>query len=110
MMNRSRADVLRRKFMYVVIINFPPIMKGKDAEFIEWFAWSNRELARHKGYLGRRLLRPAGGGNYVAVMELESRGTFAAMQHSPEHDEVAGRVAGLLNGWPDLRQYEVVVG
>ena len=96
--------------MYVVIINFPPIMKDKDAEFLEWFAWSNMEFARHKGFLGHRLLRPAGGGNYVAVMEHESRETFAAMQHSPEHDEAAGRIASLLNGRPDLRQYEVVVG
>ena len=43
--------------MFVVIINFPPIKAGKDAEFQEWFAWSNKEFAKHKGFINRRLLK-----------------------------------------------------
>ncbi len=29
--------------MFVNIIHFPPVKAGKDAEFREWFAWSNQE-------------------------------------------------------------------
>jgi hypothetical protein len=41
----------RRFIMFMVIINFPPIKKGKDAEFREWFAWSNEVFAKEKGIL-----------------------------------------------------------
>ncbi len=33
--------------MFIVIISFPPIKPGKDDEFREWFAWSNKEFANH---------------------------------------------------------------
>jgi len=44
--------------MFVNIIHFPPIKPDKDAEFREWFAWSNQEYARHPGFISRKLLRP----------------------------------------------------
>jgi hypothetical protein len=28
--------------MFIAIISFPPIKAGKDAEFLEWFAWTNK--------------------------------------------------------------------
>jgi hypothetical protein len=31
--------------MFILIISFPPIKPGKDEEFKEWFAYSNRELS-----------------------------------------------------------------
>jgi hypothetical protein len=37
--------------MFVVISNFPSIKEGKDAEFREWFAWTNKEFAKFKGLL-----------------------------------------------------------
>ena len=57
--------------MFVVIINFPPIKAGKDVEFQEWFSWSNKEFAKHKGFINRRLLKPLKGGSYAAVIEHE---------------------------------------
>jgi hypothetical protein len=33
--------------MFVVIISFPPIKPGKDNEFREWFAWSNKEFSNY---------------------------------------------------------------
>jgi len=54
--------------MFVVIINFPPIKAGKDAEFQKWFAWSNKEFAKHKGFINRRLLIPLKEGIYAAVV------------------------------------------
>ena len=53
--------------MFIVIINFPPIKAGKDEEFREWFAWSNKEFAKSAGFISRRLLKPVKGGNYAAL-------------------------------------------
>jgi heme-degrading monooxygenase HmoA len=94
--------------MLVVIIHFPPIREGKKGEFLKWFASSNEEFAKHEGFLGRRLLEPVGGGNYVAVMEHASRETFAAVQRAPGHEEASRQVSALLDGQPNLWQYEVV--
>jgi hypothetical protein len=44
--------------MFIVIISFPPIKPGKDEEFREWFAWSNKEFSNYKGLINRRLLKP----------------------------------------------------
>ena len=30
--------------MFVVVISFPPIKAGKDAEFREWFAFDERTI------------------------------------------------------------------
>lgn len=94
--------------MLVVIIHFPPIKEGKEAEFLAWFAWSNREFAKHEGFVGRRLLTPIAGGTYTAVVEHESRETFAMVQRAPGHGEAAARVASLIEGQPKIEQYEVV--
>ena len=97
--------------MFVVLINFPAIKEGKDTEFREWFEWSNKEFINHKGFIRRLLLKSAqGGGNYVAVVEHESRETFMAMHNSPAHEEAGKRVVLLLNGHPTPQFYEVVVG
>jgi len=96
--------------MFVVIINFPPIKAGKDAEFRDWFTWSNKEFAKHKGFIRRRLLKPVKGGNYAAVVEHESDKTFMAMHTSPVHDEAGKRVGALLDGHPTPQFYEVIVG
>jgi len=95
--------------MFVVIINFPPIKAGKDAEFQEWFKWSNKEFAKHKGFISRRLLKPIKGGNYAAVVEHESNETFMSMHTSPIHDEAGKRVGALLDGHPTPHFYEVIV-
>lgn len=94
--------------MFVVIINFPRITEGKDAEFREWFAWSNKEFVNYKGFISRRLLKPIKSGNYAAIVEHESRETFMAMHNSPSHDEAGKRVAPLFDGNPTPQFYEVI--
>ena len=94
--------------MFVAIINFPPIKEGKDSEFQEWFAWTNKEFANCKGFVGRRLLKPLKGGTYAAIMEHESRETFIAMGDSPVHAEAGKRVAPLLDGQPTVEFYNVI--
>ena len=96
--------------MFVNIVHFPSVKEGKDAEFREWFAWSNEVFARHTGFLSRKLLKPRKGGNYVAVVEHESYDTFMAMHTSPVHAEANQRVESLLNGDPTPEFYEVAVG
>jgi heme-degrading monooxygenase HmoA len=96
--------------MFVAFINFPPIKPGKDAEFKEWFAWSNREFAPLKGFIRRRLLKPREGGNYAAFVEFESYEAFTTIHTSPTHNEADKRVALLLDGSPTPGFYEVVMG
>ena len=96
--------------MFVNVILFPPVKEGKDAEFRQWFAWSNEEYAKHKGFIRRRLLRPRRGGNYAALVEHDSYETFMAMHTSPTQAEAKKRVTPLLGGDPTPQFYEVVLG
>lgn len=47
--------------MFVVIVSFPPIKTGKEADFLDWFASSNRTFSEFSGFLRRRLLKPIEG-------------------------------------------------
>jgi len=96
--------------MFIVIISLPPIKPGKDEEFREWFASSNKEFANYKGFIHRRLLKPLKGGNYAAIVEHESHETFMSMHNSPEHGEADKRVAPLFDGNKTPQFYEVIVG
>lgn len=96
--------------MFVNIIYFPPIKPSKDAEFLEWFKWSNAEYAKHKGFISRKLLKPREGGNYAAVVEHESYETFWAMHTSSTQAEAGKRVMPLVDGNPKPEFYELVVG
>ncbi|MBI3964062.1 MAG: antibiotic biosynthesis monooxygenase [Chloroflexi bacterium] len=93
--------------MLVNMVQFPPIKAGKDAEFREWFAWSNRQYAEHPGFISRRLLQPRGGGNYVAIVEHETFESFMAMHTSPTQAEAHRRVEPLFDGSPSPSFYEV---
>ncbi|MCE5333854.1 MAG: antibiotic biosynthesis monooxygenase [Desulfobacteraceae bacterium] len=96
--------------MFVVFISFPPIKEGKDAEFREWFASTNKTFSNHKGFIRRRLLKPLEAGNYAAIVEFENQDGFKAMHNSPEHDKAGERVKPLFDGNPTPHFYEVAVG
>jgi heme-degrading monooxygenase HmoA len=95
--------------MFINIIQFPTIKPGKDAEFREWFAWSNDEYAKHKGFLSRRLSKPREGGNYVGLVEHESYETFMVMHTSSTQAEANQRVKPLFDGSPTPDFLEVVM-
>ncbi len=95
--------------MFISIISFPPIKPGREEEFMEWVAWSNREFSRLRGFRGRRLLKPLDGGNYVAILEHDSYETFKAMQSDPIHGEAHKRVVPLLEGNPEPRFFNVIM-
>lgn len=94
--------------MFVVIISFPPVKEGKDQQFREWFAASNRKFSAFEGFLSRKLLKPSQGGNYAAVVEFENQAAFLAMHGSTGHDRAGEEVRPLLDGIPTPAFYEVV--
>ena len=96
--------------MFVVVISFPPIKAGKDAEFREWFASTNEQFSTFKGFIGRRLLKPLGEGNYAAIVEFETQEAFKAMHSSPAHDKAGEQVKPLFDGNPTPHFYEVAIG
>jgi len=94
--------------MFVDFVFFPPIKDGKDAEFREWFAWSNEGFAKSEGFISRTLLIPLEGGNYASVFEFQSQEAFKAMQASPFHAEANKRGVPLFDGFPDHHFYELI--
>ena len=94
--------------MFIVIISFPPIRDGKDADFQKWFASSNQTFANFKGFISRKLLKPLEGGNYAAIVEFENQAAFHAMHSSSLHDQAGEQVRPLFDGKPTPKFYEVI--
>lgn len=106
----AEAQEMKLGGMFVNLVSFSSLKPGKEAEFLEWFRWSNELYARHKGFISRTLLRPTDGRPiYAAIVEHESKETFTAMHHSPDREEAFRRVAPLFAGKPTPHFYEVVV-
>lgn len=95
--------------MFLNIIHFPPIKNGKEAEFKNWFAWSNELYAKHEGFISRRLLKPLDGGHYVGLVEHVSYQTFMAMHTSSTQAEVNVAAEGLFDNHPTPEFYELVL-
>ncbi len=96
--------------MFVALISFPPIKSGKDEEFRDWFASSNRAFSTFRGFRSRKLLKPLEGGNYAAIVEFEDQDTFQAMHSSAIHEKAGEQVKPLFEGKPTPRFYEVISG
>jgi heme-degrading monooxygenase HmoA len=94
--------------MFVVMIAFPPIKEGKDAEFRQWFDASNEVFSNFKGFISRKLLRPVDGGNYAAIVEFADQAAFQAMHSSAAHAEAGAKVKPLFDGKPTPTFYEVI--
>jgi heme-degrading monooxygenase HmoA len=96
--------------MFLVIISFPGIKDGKDAEFRKWFESSNQEYSGFPGFISRKLLKPLESGNYAAIVEFKDQAGFKAMHSSSIHDEVGEQVRPLFDGKPTPKFYEVIQG
>lgn len=69
--------------MFVNIVEFPPIVPGKEQQFEDWFTWSNSLYETFPGFVSRRLLKPTSAdGPYLGIVEHESEETFMAMHTS----------------------------
>ncbi len=95
--------------MFVNIIQFPPIMEGKDKEFREWFDWSNKVYANFNGFISRRLLKSTETENYIGLVEHKNEETFMAMHHSEERQKAWAKVEPLLKGSPTPAFYNVII-
>jgi len=96
--------------MFVNLVEFPPIKKGKEDEFKKWFAWSSTVYEKFDGFISRRLLKPTKAkGNYVAIVEHESEKTFMAMHLSDKRQKAWAKVEPLLEGSPTPHFYEVII-
>ena len=96
--------------MFIVIISFPPIKEGRDADFQKWFASSNQAFHNFTGFISRRLLKPVAGGNYAAIVEFKDQTAFQAMHSSLTHDEAGDQVRPLFDGKPTPTFYQVISG
>ncbi len=74
--------------MFVNLIYFPEIKKGKEEAFLAWFDESNRRLSSFPGFVRRTLLEPVSAGQYVGLIEHASKKTFMDMHHSPTQAEL----------------------
>lgn len=95
--------------MFVNIVEFPPVKKGKDEEFRKWFARSNTVYEKFDGFISRRLLKPTKGGNYAAIVEHDTEETFMAMHMSKERQKAWEKVEPLLDGHPKPGFYDVII-
>lgn len=93
--------------MFIALARFPDVPADREADFQDWFAWSNRQLADVDGLLGRRLLRTADG-HYSALVEHESAATFAAMHAAPMVAQIHARLHQIIPEPPRATQFEVV--
>lgn len=96
--------------MFVNIVEFPSIKKGKDEDFRKWFEWSNSVYEKFDGFISRRLLKPTKGkGNYAAIVEHDTEETFMTMHLSEERQKAWERVEPLLDGIPKPGFYNVII-
>lgn len=96
--------------MFIVIISFPRIKDGKDAEFRKWFDSSNQAYSGFQGFISRKLLKPLEPANYTAIVEFENQAGFKAMHSSSIHDKESEQVKLLFDGKPTPTFYEVISG
>ncbi len=96
--------------MFIVIVSFPAIKEGKDADFRNWFASSSKTFSKFSGFINRRLLEPIDGGNYAAIVEFSDQVAFKTMHGSPAHEKALEQVLPLFAGKPAPAFYQVISG
>ena len=93
--------------MFINIVEFPPIKKGKEQEFKKWFKESNAVFSKFDGFISRRLL-VSGKGSYVGIVEHRSKDSFMKMHTSKERADLHAKAAPMLDGEPKPSFYDVV--
>jgi heme-degrading monooxygenase HmoA len=96
--------------MFIVLISFPHIKDGKDAEFRKWFDSSNQAYSGFQGFISRKLLKPLEGGTYAAIVEFDNQDGFRTMHSSFIHEQQGAEVRSLFDGKPAPKFYEVIQG
>lgn len=94
--------------MHIAIARFPAVPAERDKDFRDWFAWSNDQLRGMVGLRGRRLLR-APDGSYIALVEHDSAGAFAAMHKAEAVSMIHRGLGRILNDRRQAMRYDVLV-
>ena len=94
--------------MHIAIARFPAVPAEHDKDFRDWFAWSNDQLRGMVGLRGRRLLR-APDGSYIALVEHDSAGAFAAMHKAEAVSMIHRGLGRILNDRRQAMRYDVLV-
>ena len=81
---------------------------GSEARLESAFAESQKALGSSEGLLGRRLLRGRDG-SYMVIVEHQSRQTLEAMRKGPDHGRWHAELTSLMDGPPQLSEFEPVV-
>jgi heme-degrading monooxygenase HmoA len=84
--------------MTVVSVLRLPVRPGKEDELVSAFA-ELRIFERSResgGFLGARLLRPAGGGPFLVVAEWEDAADYQRWLDNPVREEVGSRLEHLV--------------
>lgn len=105
----------RRSFLkgqvgaFVNLVDFAPLMPGKEEAFQEWFRHSSEVFARHRGFISRTLLGPIEGSRrYAAVVEHESKETFMDMHLSDDREQLFQEVEPLISGESKPHFYQLL--
>lgn len=96
--------------MFINTIEFPAITAGKETEFLEWFKWSNSIYKNFNGFISRRLLKSnIGNGNYISLVEHESKDTFMLMHTSKERQAAFSKLKPLMEGSLIANFYDLII-
>ena len=96
--------------MFVNIMQFPPVSAERESAFHQWFTWSNEQYTKHPGFIRRTLLKSHKQGNYVALIEHESKETFMAMHTSSSQAEAHDRLMKIIDAGPTAQFYDTIEG
>ena len=95
--------------MFIALVRFPDIPTDRDTEFQNWFAWSNEQLTGAAGLRSRRLLHATDGG-YCALVQHDTRESFAAMHAVPAVAQIQAGLREIVPEPPQATQFDVVSG
>jgi heme-degrading monooxygenase HmoA len=84
------------------------LKKGIEQEFKEWFSRSTRLVAKHDGFIARKLLKSAKGGQYRIIIIMESKEAFAKLHATTEHAKLHAEALTFMTRPPIISAYESV--
>jgi len=92
--------------MYIALIDIE-LKDGKEAEFIDWIAESNKVLLKLPGFVSRRLVK-SDSGKHGLVVEFADKESHAKIHQTKEHDEIRKQLTSFLAKPPLPNFYSVI--
>ena len=92
--------------MYIALIDIE-LKDGKEAEFIDWIAESNKVLLKLPGFVSRRLVK-SDSGKHGLVVEFADKESHAKIHQTKERDEIRKQLTSFLAKPPLPNFYSVI--